>query len=166
MTNNLDKVYKQLRYLTGYAYISSISLIIAFFLILKMDRKIENFKVEELTAKRINIIESNGQPRLVLSNMEKSPERLYYGKPYGIPGGNRPGIIFYDDNATECGGLIFEEVKTAVENILLPVIFPLTNTIKTKCFICNTWMIMEKKKLVYMWTIGTIVRIFPNGGGN
>ena len=111
MTNNLDKVYKQLRYLTVYAIISSISLIIAFFLILKMDRKTENFTVEELTAKRINIVESNGQPRLVLSNVEKSPANLNHGKPFGIPGGNRGGLIFYDDEATECGGLVFSGRK-------------------------------------------------------
>ena len=111
MTNNLDKVNKQIRYLTVYAIVSSISLIIALFLILKMDRKTENFTVEELTAKRINIVEPNGQPRLVLSNMEKSPANLNHGKPFGIPGGNRGGLIFYDDEATECGGLVFSGRK-------------------------------------------------------
>jgi hypothetical protein len=111
MTNNLDKVYKQLRYLTVYAIISSISLIIALFLILKMDRKTENLTVEELTAKRINIVEPNGQPRLVLSNVEKSPANLNHGKLFGIPGGNRGGLIFYDDEATECGGLVFSGRK-------------------------------------------------------
>jgi len=111
MTNNLDKVYKQIRYLTVYAIISSISLIIALFLILKMDRKTENLTVEELTAKRINIVEPNGQPRLVLSNVEKSPANLNHGKPFGIPGGNRGGLIFYDDEATECGGLVFSGRK-------------------------------------------------------
>jgi hypothetical protein len=107
MTDSLDKIKKQIRFLSAYAMGSSILLLIALFLILKMDRKTKNLTVEELTARRINIIEPNGNPRLVLANMEKSPENLYYGKPYGIPGGNRPGIIFYDDNATECGGLVF-----------------------------------------------------------
>jgi hypothetical protein len=111
MINNLDKVCKQIRYLTVYAIISSISLIIALFLILKMDRKTENLTVEELTAKRINIVEPNGQPRLVLSNVEKSPANLNHGKPFGIPGGNRGGLIFYDDEATECGGLVFSGRK-------------------------------------------------------
>lgn len=111
MTNNLDKVNKQLRYLTVYAIISSISLIIAFFLILKMDRKTKKLTVEELTANRINIVEPNGLPRLVLSNVEKSPANLNHGKPFGIPGGNRGGLIFYDDEATECGGLVFSGRK-------------------------------------------------------
>jgi hypothetical protein len=107
MTNNLDKIQKQIRYLSVYAIVSSILLCIAFIVIFLFIRHPKNLSVEELTAKRINIIEPNGNPRLVLANMEKSPENLYYGKPYGIPGGNRPGIIFYDDNATECGGLVF-----------------------------------------------------------
>lgn len=111
MTNNLDKVYKQIRYLTVYAIISSISLIIVLFLILKMDRKTKKLTVEELTANRINIVEPNGLPRLVLSNVEKSPANLNHGKPFGIPGGNRGGLIFYDDEATECGGLVFSGRK-------------------------------------------------------
>lgn len=111
MTNNPDKIQKQIRYLTIYAIVSSILLITALSLIFKMDRQTENLSVEELTAKRINIVEPNGLPRLVLSNVEKSPANLNHGKPFGIPGGNRGGLIFYDDEATECGGLVFSGRK-------------------------------------------------------
>ena len=111
MTDSLEKIQKQIRFLIVYAMASSILLLIALFLILKMDRKAGNLIVEELTAKRINIVESNGNPRLVLSNTEKSPENLNHGKPFGIPGGNRAGLIFYDDEATECGGLVFSGRK-------------------------------------------------------
>ena len=95
MTDSLEKIQKQIRFLIVYAMASSILLLIALFLILKMDRKAGNLIVEELTAKRINIVESNGNPRLVLSNTEKSPENLNHGKPFGIPGGNRAGLIFF-----------------------------------------------------------------------
>ena len=74
MTESLDEIKKQIRFLSVYAMVSSILLLIALFLILKMDRMTENLTVEELTAKRINIVEPNGQPRLVLSNVEKSPQ--------------------------------------------------------------------------------------------
>ena len=43
--------------------------------------------------------------------MEKSPANLNHGKPFGIPGGNRGGLIFYDDKAIECGGLVFSGRK-------------------------------------------------------
>ena len=110
MTNNPDKVYKQIRYLTVYTIISSILLLI-FCVINLNNRQKKNLSVEELTAKRINIVEPNGLPRLVLSNVEKSPANLNHGKPFGMPGGNRGGLIFYDDEPTECGGLVFSGRK-------------------------------------------------------
>ena len=71
MIDSLDKIKKQIRFLSAYAMLSSILLLIALFLILKMDSKRENLTVEELTANRINIVEQNGLPSLVLSNVEK-----------------------------------------------------------------------------------------------
>lgn len=111
MADNYDNIKKQIRFLLVYAIVSSILLSIALFLIFRMASKSENLTVEELTAKRINIVEPNGQPRLVLTNMVKSPENLNHGKPFGIPGGNRAGLLFYDDEATECGGLVFSGRK-------------------------------------------------------
>ena len=95
MTDGFEKIKKHIRFLLAYAMVSSILLFIALFLIFKMDRKTRSLIVDELTAKRINIVEPNGNPRLVLSNMEKSPENLNHGKPFGIPGGNRAGLIFF-----------------------------------------------------------------------
>ena len=111
MTTNYYSIKMQIRFLSLYAIVSSILLFIVLFLICRMQSNSKNLVVEELTAKRINIVEPNGQPRLVLSNMEKSPENLNHGKPFGIPGGNRAGLIFYDDEATECGGLVFSGRK-------------------------------------------------------
>lgn len=111
MTNNYNNVKMQIRFLSVYAIVSSILIFIALFLIFRMESNSKNLTVEELTAKRINIVEPNGQPRLVLSNVEKSPANLNHGKPFGIPGGNRGGLIFYDDEATECGGLVFSGRK-------------------------------------------------------
>ena len=94
MTKNFDNITKQIRFLTVYGIVLTIFLSIALFLIFRMESKSQNLTIEELTTKRINIVEPNGQPRLVLSNMEKSPENLNHGKPFGIPGGNRAGLIF------------------------------------------------------------------------
>lgn len=111
MTTNYYSIKMQIRFLSLYAIVSSILLFIVLFLIFRMQSNSKNLVVEELTAKRINIVEPNGQPRLVLSNVEKSPANLNHGKPFGIPGGNRGGLIFYDDEATECGGLVFSGRK-------------------------------------------------------
>lgn len=73
---------------------------------------------KEISAERINILEENGQLRLVISNKSRSPENLAYGKPFTppIPGGNRPGMIFYNDEGTESGGLVFTGSKDSSGN--------------------------------------------------
>ena len=64
---------------------------------------------KEISIERVNIVESSGMVRMAISNKSRSPEVLAYGKPYTppIPGHNRPGIIFYNDEGTENGGLVF-----------------------------------------------------------
>lgn len=62
---------------------------------------------EEITVQRINIVEPDGKYRMVLSNRPKSIGPIYKGKPFGYPGGGRPGIIFFNDEGSENGGLTF-----------------------------------------------------------
>lgn len=102
----ISKIKKQIRFLTIYSCLISLIIIIA--LLIKNFRKEDKIQsFTEINVKRINILENDGSPRLVISNMEMSPGPLSYGKTYGIPGKNRAGIIFYNDEATECGGLVF-----------------------------------------------------------
>jgi hypothetical protein len=56
---------------------------------------------------RINIVEPDGSYRMVLSNRPRSIGPIYKGKPFGYAGGTRPGIIFFNDEGTENGGLTF-----------------------------------------------------------
>lgn len=60
-----------------------------------------------ITVERINIVEPDGKLKMVISNRANSPGNLHYGKEF-IQGGNRSGMIFYNDEETECGGLIFD----------------------------------------------------------
>lgn len=71
--------------------------------------KADNTRFKEISVERINVLESDGRLRLVISNQSRSPELLEHGKPYNppVPGGNRPGLIFYNDEGTENGGLVF-----------------------------------------------------------
>jgi hypothetical protein len=64
-------------------------------------------KFTEITVERINIVEPDGNYRMVLSNRPRSIGPIAYGKPFGYPGGGRPGIIFFNDEGTENGGLTF-----------------------------------------------------------
>lgn len=61
---------------------------------------------DELTVQRINIVEPNGTLRMVISNHSKLPGIIVRGKEQAF---DRPqaGMIFYNDEASENGGLIF-----------------------------------------------------------
>jgi hypothetical protein len=110
MDQQIAKLQKDLVRLKWYAGI--LTLILASTILFAFTHSgVSSFK--EISAERINIVERNGQLRMVISNKERSPEDLQYGKPFTppIPGGNRPGLIFYNDEGTENGGLIFRGGK-------------------------------------------------------
>jgi hypothetical protein len=44
---------------------------------------------------------------MILSNRPRSIGPIYKGRPFGYAGGGRPGIIFFNDEGTENGGLTF-----------------------------------------------------------
>lgn len=70
-------------------------------------RKDQHTRFAEIDVERINIVEKDGRVRLVISNKDRSPPPIERGVPFGYAGGNRPGMIFYNDEGTENGGLIF-----------------------------------------------------------
>jgi cbb3-type cytochrome oxidase subunit 3 len=62
-------------------------------------------RFDEIDVGRINVVEKDGTLRLVISNAERSPGPIYKGTPFGYPGGGRPGLIFFNEEGTEDGGL-------------------------------------------------------------
>jgi hypothetical protein len=70
-------------------------------------RQEQKQKFTEIDVERINIVEPDGNYRMVISNRPRSIGPIYKGKPFGYPGGTRPGIIFFNDEGTENGGLTF-----------------------------------------------------------
>src|SRR3954468_6852216 len=64
-------------------------------------------KFDEIDVERINVVEKDGKLRMIISNRSRSSGPIAYGKPFGYAGGNRPGIIFFNDEGTENGGRAF-----------------------------------------------------------
>ena len=68
-------------------------------------------RFEEISAERINIIEPNGNPRLILYNSSHTPGAIMYGKDRPHP--NRAphaGMLYFNDEGTENGGsLTFDQ---------------------------------------------------------
>jgi len=70
-------------------------------------------KFTEIDVERINIVEPDGNLRMVIANRPRSIGPIYKGKPFGYPGGTRPGIIFFNDEGTENGGLTLRGSRSA-----------------------------------------------------
>lgn len=65
-------------------------------------------KLDELTLKRLNLVGEDGSLRMVISNEDRQHAGRIDGE--NLPDRDRPaGIIFFDDNGNECGGLVYAE---------------------------------------------------------
>jgi hypothetical protein len=71
----------------------------------------------EIDVERINVIEPDGTVRLVLSNKALFPGILFKGKEYPHPNRKTAGILFYNDEGTENGGLTFGGQKDKDGNV-------------------------------------------------
>ena len=67
----------------------------------------EKTAFEEIDVQRINIVEPDGTLRMTLSNRELFPELIFHGVEHKHPGRDTAGILFFNDEGTENGGLTF-----------------------------------------------------------
>jgi len=61
----------------------------------------------EIDVQRINVVEPNGTTRMVISNKTRAPDAVLGGKTFKRQGGNSAGLIFYNEEGDEDGGLVF-----------------------------------------------------------
>ena len=99
-----SQVRRELRMLR--IYTGTMTIVAAAALVMAFQRAPEQKqRFTEIDVERINIVEPDGKLRMVLSNRPRSIGPIYQGKPFGYAGGTRPGIIFFNDEGTENGGL-------------------------------------------------------------
>jgi|Deesub1362B_J571_1020462.scaffolds.fasta_scaffold00254_32 hypothetical protein len=71
------------------------------------EKRIRKLAVEELEVERINVVGKDDKVQLVISNLERLLDPVIAGKVLskrkGIPAA---GLIFYNDEGDECGGLV------------------------------------------------------------
>jgi hypothetical protein len=99
------QIRRELRILKGYAIV--VTLLLGTISLTAFQQATQKQRFTEIDVERINVVEKNGNLRMVISNRERSIGPIYKGKPFGYPGGTRPGIIFFNDEGTENGGLTF-----------------------------------------------------------
>jgi hypothetical protein len=66
-----------------------------------------NQRIAELDVERINVVDCDGTLRMTISNKDTLPNPVLHGKEFVRQGPKVPGIIFYNDDGDECGGLMF-----------------------------------------------------------
>lgn len=66
-------------------------------------------KFDEIDVERINIVEKDGQLRMVISNRARQHPGMIDGKLIKRKHGRPPGMIFFNHRGDECGGLVFDE---------------------------------------------------------
>src|SRR5258708_15432141 len=66
---------------------------------------------DEIEVKRINVVEPDGTLRLVISDKAHFPGLIVKGKEYPHETRKTTGILFFDDEGTENGGLTFGGMK-------------------------------------------------------
>ena len=102
-----SKIEKDVRFLKFYAVFTT--LILAFFLTSSFMKDKENTRFEEIDVERINIIEKDGQLKMVISNQERQHPGIVNGKVIERDHPRPPGIIFFNHFGDEMGGLVYGE---------------------------------------------------------
>jgi hypothetical protein len=99
------------RLLKLYALCSTAAFAILILAAFRRPNAARNAKFDEIDVERINIVEKDGKLRMIISNRDRSSGPIAYGKPFGYKGGTRPGMIFFNDEGTENGGLTFTGMR-------------------------------------------------------
>lgn len=86
-------------------YSAVLTTIVAAVLLTGAAPRVQSF--DEIRVHRINVVEADGTLRMVISNRDRLPGVIIKGKE--TPPNDRPqaGVIFYNDEGSENGGLIF-----------------------------------------------------------
>jgi hypothetical protein len=106
-----NDIRRELRLLKGYAIV--ITVLLGTVSLAAFRQASQKQKFTEIDVERINVVEKDGKLRMVISNRDRSIGPIYKGKPFGYKGGTRPGIIFFNDEGTENGGLTFTGKREA-----------------------------------------------------
>lgn len=102
-----SKLEKELIFLKRYVLVSSAVILTLIFMALKAPQ--QNQKFEEIDVERINIVEKDGQLKMVISNKARQHPGIVNGKVIVRDYPRPPGIIFFNQIGDEMGGLVYGE---------------------------------------------------------
>lgn len=105
----MKRVFSSNRFLAVYSGI--LTVVFAATMLTGFASKAGKTSFEEMDVQRINLVESDGTLRMVISNKTLCPGIIIKGKETPHPNRQTAGIIFFNDEGTENGGLVFGGMK-------------------------------------------------------
>jgi hypothetical protein len=110
----MKKVNRELFYLRTYTLLSTIAIVASFYYTFQQSK---DNSFECIDVERINIVEKNGDLKLVISNSDRQHSGVINGR--ALPDRVRPaGMIFFNSKGDECGGLIYDAMDQEAGLIL------------------------------------------------
>lgn len=101
-------------------YSISLTLVLVFILVLYFKSDSSSQKFDEITVERINIVEADGTLKMVISNQERQHPGMIDGKKFDDRE-RSPGIIFFNEEQDEVGGLMYSGNKEEGANLVLSI---------------------------------------------
>ncbi|MBE7177069.1 MAG: hypothetical protein INR69_11725 [Mucilaginibacter polytrichastri] len=105
---------RKVNLLIGYALVSTTAIMILLFGAFRNDGK---QKFTEIDVERINVLKGDGTPQLVISNRARQHPGRMDGKD-SAPREREAGMIFFNDEGDECGGLVYSADKKEAGMVL------------------------------------------------
>ena len=102
-----NKLSKDIRLMKYYIVVLTIAFFIS--LLCSFSSSNSNQKFEEIDVERINIVENDGQLKMVISNKARQHPGIVNGKVIERDYPRPPGIIFFNHLGDEMGGLVYGE---------------------------------------------------------
>ena len=103
-----QRLARQIKILQVYAGVLTLALVVLAALYLRQTGRTPHFK--QIDAERINIVEQDGRLRMVISNQKLQHPGRVDGKEVAHRE-RSAGMIFFNDDGDECGGLVFDGNK-------------------------------------------------------
>ena len=102
-----NKLVRDVRFLKMYAIISTA--LFVFIITTSFYSMNKRPRFQEIDVERINVVEKNGQVRMVISNQGRQHPHIIDGEIIKRDNPRPPGIIFFNHSGDEIGGLVYGE---------------------------------------------------------
>src|SRR5215472_16088758 len=101
----MNKLEREIRFLKIYSLLLTLVVIVCGFAAFQTAPRHERFA--QIDVERLNLIEPDGKIDMVISDIAHFPDPVIGGKTAKRQGAATPGMIFYNQEGDEDGGLIF-----------------------------------------------------------